>query len=86
MHWEAWTREIHSLRTSDGQILSLHVEEGGGSNENFKTGCLFKIEPLLPEMLKLQTLDRPGVFALGLQLGWPVGSLEGRTFCDGMAE
>lgn len=74
------------MRTSDGQTLSLHFEVGGDSNENFKTGRLFKIEPVLPEMLKLQTLDRPGVFALSLQLGWPVGDSEARTFLDGMAE
>lgn len=51
------------------KLLSVRFELGGGTNENFKTGCLCKIEPLLPEMLKIQTLDRPGVFALGFQLG-----------------
>ena len=34
------------------------------------------IEPLLPEMLKIQTLDRPEGFIFGLQLRWLVGHLE----------
>lgn len=34
-------------------------------------------------MLKIQTLDRPEVFTLGLQLGWLVGFLGKQTFLDG---
>lgn len=59
--------EIHFLDPVMKAKLPYSSLTVGGTSENFEEGCLDG-PSLWPETLKIQTLDRPEGFILGLQL------------------
>lgn len=63
----SYGREIHVLDPVMKAKLPYSSLTVGGTSENFKEGCL-EGPSLLPETLKIQTLDRPEGFIWGLQL------------------